>query len=132
MVRIRTPFNLDTFLTKVETGKTMLTFHKKQIIFSQGDKADEVFYVQAGKVKLTVVSTHGKEAVVAILESGAFVGESCLVRQTVRPATATTLEDSQLLRLDQAVMLRLLQEQPAFAEAFMSYALLHSIRVQED
>lgn len=83
MVRIRTPFNLDTFLTKVETGKTMLTFHKKQIIFSQGDTADEVCYVQAGKVKLTVISTHGKEAVVAILESGAFVGESW-VGQTVR------------------------------------------------
>jgi len=110
----------------------MLTIRKKQIIFSQGDTADEVFYVQAGKVKLTVVSTHGKEAVVAILESGAFLGESCLVGQTVRPATSATLEDSQILRIDKAVMLRMLRDQPTFAEAFMSYLLVHSIRVQED
>ncbi|UVT14759.1 MAG: Crp/Fnr family transcriptional regulator [Nitrospira sp.] len=132
MARMHIPFNLGTFLTKIDKGKTMLACRKKQIIFSQGDTADEVFYVQAGKVKLTVVSAHGKEAVVAILESGAFVGESCLVGQTVRPATATTLEDSQILRIDKAVMLRLLRDQPTFAEAFMSYLLVHSIRVQED
>lgn len=132
MARMQIPFNLGTFLTKIDKGKTMLACRKKQIIFSQGDTADEVFYVQAGKVKLTVVSAHGKEAVVAILESGAFVGESCLVGQTVRPATATTLEDSQILRIDKAVMLRLLRDQPTFAEAFMSYLLVHSIRVQED
>jgi CRP/FNR family cyclic AMP-dependent transcriptional regulator len=79
-----------------------------------------------------VISEHGKEAVVAILEQGAFLGESCLVGQTVRTATATALEDSRLLRIDKAVMLRLLKEQPRFSEAFLSYLLLHSIRVQED
>ena len=132
MARMHIPFNLDTFLTKIDKGKTMLTFRKKLIIFAQGDTADEVFYIQAGKVKLTVVSTHGKEAVVAIFESGAFLGESCLVGQTVRPATATTLEDSQILRIDKAVMLCMLRDQPTFAEAFTSYLLVHSIRVQED
>ncbi|MDH4097268.1 MAG: Crp/Fnr family transcriptional regulator [Nitrospira sp.] len=132
MVRIRTPFNLDTFLNKAEKGTAILSSPKKQIIFSQGDTTDAVFYIQAGKVKVTVVSEQGKEAVVAILERGAFLGESCLVGQTVRTATATTLEDSRILRIEKAVMLRMLQEQPRFSEAFMSYLLKHSIRVQED
>lgn len=136
MVRIRTPFNLDAFLNRAgkKSGKGMriATFPKKQILFSQGDTTDAVFYIQAGKVKVTVVSQHGKEAVVAILERGAFLGESCLVGQTVRAASATTLEESRILRIEKVVMLRMLQEQPRFSEAFMSYLLVHSIRIQED
>ncbi|MGZ8375200.1 MAG: Crp/Fnr family transcriptional regulator, partial [Nitrospira sp.] len=80
-------------------GTTVLTSLKNHTIFSQGEAADAVFYIQAGTVKLTVVSPQGKEAVVAILEPGAFVGESCVAGQLVRTATATTLEDSTLLRL---------------------------------
>ncbi|BFU90725.1 MAG: Transcriptional regulator, Crp/Fnr family [Nitrospira sp.] len=132
MARIQTPFNLETFLSKADKDKTILASHKKQTLFSQGDTADAVFYIQAGKVKVTVVSEQGKEAVVAILERSAFVGESCLVGQTVRTATATTLEASRILRIDKAVMLRLLQEYPGFASAFMSYLLMHSVRVQEN
>lgn len=132
MARIPAVFNLEAFLAKVEQGKTMLTSPKKQMLFAQGDTTDAVFYIQAGKVKVTVVSEHGKEAVVAILERGAFVGESCLVGQTIRTATATTIEASCILRIDKSVMLRLLQEEPRFAEAFLSYVLVHSIRVQED
>lgn len=132
MVRIRTPFHLEAYLSKVGKGTTILTSLKKQIIFSQGDATDAVFYIQAGKAKVAVLSEHGKEAVVAILERGAFLGESCLVGQTVRTATATTMEDSRILRIEKATMLRLLQEQPEFASAFMSYLLRHSIRVQED
>src|SRR5689334_9121026 len=90
MVRTQTPFNLDTFLAKASKDQTILTPSRKQILFAQGDPADAVFYIQSGKVKLTVVSEHGKEAVVAILERGAFLGESCLVGQTVRTATAST------------------------------------------
>jgi CRP-like cAMP-binding protein len=132
MVRIRPPFNLDIFLNKGDKGSTVLSLPKKHILFSQGDTTDTVFYIQAGKVKVTVLSEHGKEAVIAILERGAFVGESCLVGQMIRTATAATLEDSRILRIEKAMMLRLLQEHPRFAEAFMSYLLLHSIRVQED
>lgn len=132
MIRIRTPFNLDTFLSKGDIGITSLSSPKKQILFSQGDTTEAVFYIQTGKVKVTVLSEHGKEAVVAILERGAFVGESCLVGQTVRTATATTLEDARILRIEKGVMLRLLQDQPGFSEAFTSYLLKHSIRVQED
>ncbi len=132
MVRIKTPFNLDAFLSKTNKGQKILVSPKRQIIFSQGDTTDAVFYIQAGKVKVTVVSEHGKEAVIAILEQGAFLGESCLVGQKARTATATTMEDSQIIRIEKAVMLHLLQEQPRFSEAFMSYLLTHSIRVQED
>ncbi len=132
MVRIRTPLNLDLFLNKTDKDVTILPSPKNQILFSQGDTTDAVFYIQSGKVKVTVLSEHGKEAVVAILERGAFVGESCLVGQMVRTATATTLEDSRILRIEKAAMLRMLQEQPRFSEAFMSYLLTHSIRVQED
>jgi CRP-like cAMP-binding protein len=132
MVRIRTPFNLDTFLSQSDMSTTILSSPKKQILFSQGDTSDAVFYIQSGKVKVTVISEQGKEAVVAILERGAFLGESCLVGQMVRTATATTLEDAHILRIEKAAMLRMLQEQPGFSEAFMSYLLVHSIRVQED
>ena len=127
-----TAFNPQTFLTKVGRGKTSLKSPKKQVLFSQGDAADAVFYIQGGKVKLTVVSQQGKEAVVAILEQGSFFGESCLAGQTVRTATATTLEDSSIVRVDKDAMIRLLHEEPPFAELFMSYLLAHSIRIQED
>ncbi len=133
MARTQTPpFNLQTFLTKVGSGKTSLTSPKKHTIFAQGEAAEAVFYLQAGKVKLTVVSEQGKEAVVAVLERESFFGESCLVGQTVRPATATALEDSSIVRIDKAVMLRMLHEEPAFAELFTSYLLTHTMRVEAD
>jgi CRP-like cAMP-binding protein len=133
MARKRLPaFNPQTFLSKVGSGKTNLTPHKKQVLYSQGDAADAVFYIQRGRVKLTVVSQQGREAVVAILERGGFLGESCLAGQTVRTATATALEDSSIVRIDKGAMIRLLHEEPTFAELFMSYLLAHSIRIQED
>ena len=133
MARKRTPpFDPQTFLTKVGNGKTSLTSPKKHTIFSQGDAAEAVFYIQAGKVKLTVVSKQGKEAVVAVLERGSFFGESCLAGQTVRSATATVLEDSSLVRIDKDAMIRVLHEEPAFAELFIAYLLAHTLRVEED
>ena len=133
MDRKRTPpFNPQTFLTKVGSGKTSLTSPKKHTIFAQGDAADAVFYIQAGKVKLTVVSEQGKEAVVAVLERESFFGESCLVGQTVRVATATALEDSSIVRIDKDAMLRMLHEEPAFAELFIGYLLAHTMRVEAD
>ena len=133
MARKRLPaFNPQTFLSKVGSGKTNLTPHKKQVLYSQGDAADAVFYIQGGRVKLTVVSQQGREAVVAILEHGSFLGESCLAGQTVRTATATALEDSSIVRIDKGAMIRVLHEEPTFAELFMSYLLTHSIRIQAD
>jgi CRP-like cAMP-binding protein len=133
MARTRTSvFNPQLFLTKVGQGKTSLISPKKHTIFSQGDAAKAVFYIQAGKVKLTVVSKQGKEAVVAILERGAFFGESCLAGQVIRTATATAVEDATIVRIDKDAMIRVLHEEPTFAELFMAYLLEHTIRIQED
>ncbi|MDO9116366.1 MAG: cyclic nucleotide-binding domain-containing protein [Nitrospira sp.] len=113
-------------------GRTLVTYPRKHTIFSQGERAHAVYYIREGKVKLTVVSPQGKEAVVAILDRGAFVGESCLAGQQVQLATATTLEDSSLVRIDKDAMIHLLREESAFAEFFMAYLLTHAMRVQED
>src|SRR6186713_3241051 len=113
------PSNPHTFLREVGRGKTILPSPNKHTIFSQGDAAEAVFYIQTGKVKLTVVSQQGKEAVIAILEPGAFFGESCLAGQAIRTATATAVEDSNLVRINKEAMIRVLHEEPTFAELFM-------------
>ncbi|WNM56946.1 Crp/Fnr family transcriptional regulator [Candidatus Nitrospira allomarina] len=125
-------FNSQVFLKKVGSGKTNLRSSQKQVIFSQGEKAEAVFFIQSGQVKLTVVSKEGKEAVVAILESGAFLGEGCLAGQLVYMATATALEESTLVRVDKQVMIRLLHDEPAFSKMFMAHLLSRNIRIQED
>ncbi len=126
------PFNPQTFLTKGGNGKTSLTAHNKQILFSQGDAAEAVFYIQLGKVKLTVVSQQGKEAVVAMLEPGAFFGEGCLASQLVCMTTATAMEDSTLVRIEKQAMIRALQEDPTFSALFLTYLLARTIRIQAD
>jgi CRP-like cAMP-binding protein len=102
-------FNPQTFLNQVGNGKTTLKSAKKQMLFSQGDTTDAMFYVQADKVELSVVSPHGKEAVIVILEPGSFFGEGGLARQPVHLATATTVEAARIVRIDKPSMLRLLQ-----------------------
>jgi CRP/FNR family transcriptional regulator, cyclic AMP receptor protein len=125
-------FTPQAFLAKIGEGRTVLTSRKKQTIFSQGDVADAVFYIQAGKVKLTVVSQQGKEAVVAMLETGAFFGESCLIGQVIRLSTATALEASSILRITKETMLRILSEEQSFSKFFTTYLLSHSMRIEED
>jgi len=125
-------FDPKIFLAKVGNGTTILNPTKKHVLFSQGDAANAVFYVQAGRVKLTVVSPQGKEAVVGILEPGAFFGEGCLAGQVVCMATAIALEASTIARIDKVAMIRVLNEEPAFAALFVAYLLSHSIRIQED
>ncbi len=127
-----TKFNSKTFLGKVGTGKTSLTLEKRHTIFSQGDEADAVFFIQAGKVKLSIVSQQGKEAVLALLEPGAFFGESCLAGQIVRMATAVAEEASVLVRIEKTAMIQVLHKDPTFSELFMSYLLLHNMRIEED
>jgi len=127
-----TPFNPRLFLKQVGSGKTNLVCSKRQILFSQGDVADAVFYIQTGKVKLSVVSQQGKEAVIALLEKDSFFGEGCLAGQLVCMATATTTEDATLVRIDKTAMIRVLHDEPAFSELFLSYLLSRNIRIQED
>jgi CRP/FNR family cyclic AMP-dependent transcriptional regulator len=127
-----TLFSPKDFLTQVGVGKTLIKFKKNQIVFSQGDASDAIFYVQEGKVKLTVVSQQGKEAVVAILERESFFGEACLAGETVCMGTATALENSGVVRIERQAMIDVLHEQPAFSELFMTYLLSRNIRIQED
>jgi CRP-like cAMP-binding protein len=126
------PFNPRDLLAKVVDGKTLLQLRKKDRVIAQGDAADAVFFIQTGRVKLTVVSQQGKEAVVAILEAGSFFGEACLAGQLVCMATATSLEPSTVVRIDKQTMIDALHSEPTFAEMFLSYLLSRNIRIQED
>jgi CRP-like cAMP-binding protein len=125
-------FNPQKFLRQVGSGKTSLTSKKKQIVFSQGNAADAVFYIQAGKIKLTVVSPQGKEAVVAMLEPGSFFGEGCFAAQLVCMSTATAAEDSTLVRIEKQAMIRTLHDDPTFSALFLTYLLARNLRIQED
>ncbi|MEO8326747.1 MAG: Crp/Fnr family transcriptional regulator [Nitrospirota bacterium] len=128
----RVSFTPKTFLAQVGNGKTNLTSPKKQTFFSQGDTADAVFYILEGRVTLTVVSKRGKEAVVAILETGAFFGEGCLAGELVCMATATAVGKSTIIRIDKQAMISVLHDEPTFLALFMEYLLSRNVRVQED
>jgi CRP/FNR family cyclic AMP-dependent transcriptional regulator len=119
-------------LTTIGEGRTVVGYRKKEMVFSQGDRADAVYFVEKGKVKLTIVSAEGKEAVVGLLGAGEFFGEGCLSTQTTRMATASALTDCVIVRLEKAAMMRLLRDQPEFAALFVSYLLARSIRIEED
>jgi CRP/FNR family cyclic AMP-dependent transcriptional regulator len=125
-------FNPQQFLAQVGKGKTTLTCPKNRILFSQADAADGVFYIQRGQVKLTVISSQGKEAIVAMLEPGAFFGEGCLAGQLVCMGTAVAAETSTLVRIDKQAMIRVLHDEPTFSELFLAYLLSRNIRIQED
>jgi CRP-like cAMP-binding protein len=125
-------FNPQTSLKQIRNGKTTLKIPKKQVLFSQGDTTDAVFYIQAGKVMLSVISPQGKEAVIVILEPGSFFGEGCLAGQLVHLATATTVEDALIVRIDKQAMLRLLQDDRTFSALFLAYTLARNVRIQED
>jgi CRP-like cAMP-binding protein len=126
------PFNVETFLATVDGGRTVSNYRKNQRVFSQGDPADAVFYIQGGKVKVTVVSEQGKEAVVAIQGQGDFFGEGCLSGQPRRLATVATMTESTIMRLDKASIVRVLHDEPKFSEMFMTYLLARNARVEED
>jgi CRP/FNR family transcriptional regulator, cyclic AMP receptor protein len=125
-------FDPKTFLAKVGVGKTILEFRKNQDIFAQGDIADAVFYIQKGRVKLTVVSDQGKEAVVAILEPGQFFGEGCLNGHPLRLATTVAMEQCLITSITKQAMISLLHEEPRFSELFTAYLLTRNSRIEED
>jgi CRP/FNR family transcriptional regulator, cyclic AMP receptor protein len=125
-------FTGETFLAKVGEARSVVPYHRKEVIFSQGDPGDAVFYIQKGKVKLTVFSPHGKEAVIALLGAEDFFGEACLNGQARRMETATAIEDSAIVRLSRESMIRMLRAERKFSEVFMHYLLTRNIRIQED
>jgi CRP/FNR family transcriptional regulator, cyclic AMP receptor protein len=129
---VKNSFDPKVFLAKVGAGKTILEIDKNQNVFTQGEVADAVFYLQKGRLKLTVLSGQGKEAVVGILEPGQFFGEGCLNGHSLRIATTTAMEDCVITSITKEAMIALLHEEPKFSELFMAYLLTRNSRVEED
>jgi CRP/FNR family transcriptional regulator, cyclic AMP receptor protein len=125
-------FDPKDFLAKVGEGKTVVEFRENQTVFSQGEVADTVFYIQQGRVKLTVISEQGKEAVVAILEPGQFFGEGCMNGHPKRMATTTAMENCVITVITKAAMIAALHDEPRFSELFIAYLLNRNSRVEED
>jgi CRP/FNR family cyclic AMP-dependent transcriptional regulator len=126
------PFDPKVFLAKANGGRTISQYEKNKIVYAQGDPADSVFYIHDGKVKITVISQQGKEAVVAILGPDEFCGEGCLTGQPLRVATATALTECKIMKLDKGEIVRVLHDEPAFSEMFIAHLLARTIRVEED
>jgi CRP-like cAMP-binding protein len=125
-------FDAHAFLARVGAGRTQARYGAEATVFSQGDAADSIFYIRKGKIKLSVVSRQGKVAVVAMLGAGNFFGEGCLAGQTRRMANCTTMSACSLARLDKVAAIRVLHEEPVFAQVFLHHLLTRSIRIEED
>jgi len=125
-------FDVELFLNTVGGGRSLTPYRKNQTIFSQGDAADSVFYIQDGQVKVSVISAMGKEAVVALHRKGDFFGEGCLTGQLLRLATVVAMNDCVIMRLDRTAITRVLHDEPKFSEMFLSYILTRNARVEED
>jgi CRP-like cAMP-binding protein len=131
-IKRKASFNSKSFLDKVGEGRSIGAYRSNRIVFSQGDPADAVFFLQNGKAKVTVVSEQGKEAVVAILGTNDFFGEGCLTGQALRIATVRTMMECVIVRLEKATIIRVIHEEPAFAEMFIAHLLGRNIRVEAD
>jgi CRP/FNR family transcriptional regulator, cyclic AMP receptor protein len=125
-------FDPKAFLAKADRGRTISQYRKNQLIFAQGEEADSVFYVIQGKVKVTVVSEHGKEAVVAIQGPDEFCGEGCLAGQRLRIATATAMSECEIMRIEKQAIVRVLHGEPAFSDMFVAHLLTRTSRVEAD
>ncbi len=128
----KSAFDPKAFLATVSRGRTVASYRKGGVIYRQAAAADAVFYVQKGKIKITVRSEQGKEAVIALLGAGDFFGEGCLIGQPLRLATAAAMIESEVMRVGKAEMVRVLHDEPAFGELFMAHLLTRSSRVEED
>jgi CRP/FNR family cyclic AMP-dependent transcriptional regulator len=132
MVPTNGTFDPKSFLAKVGTGKTILILNTNQTVYAQGEVADAVFYLQEGKIKLTVMSDQGKEAVVAIMEPGQFFGEGCLNGHPLRIGTTAAMEDSVVTSITKEAMIAVLHDEPKFSEMFVAYLLSRNSRIEED
>jgi CRP/FNR family transcriptional regulator, cyclic AMP receptor protein len=131
-IKRRPSFDPKSFLAEANGGRHIVEYRKDQIVFSQGESADAVFYIQKGQVKVTVISEQGKEAIVALQGPDEFLGEGCLNGQRKRLATATAMTECAIMRVDRTEMLRVLRDEPAFSEMFISHILARNARVEED
>ena len=130
--KAKRPFDAKTFLAKVGKGKTHVDYRKNHEVFSQGDPAEHLFYLQKGKVKLTVVSKRGKRVVVAVLGAGDFFGEGCMAGQPLRMSTASAVSDCSIVRMEKQSAIRVLHDKHAFSEFFLRYMLSRNIRIEKD
>jgi CRP/FNR family transcriptional regulator, cyclic AMP receptor protein len=128
----KSKFDPEAFLGKADGGVTISKYEKGQVVFVQGDPADSVFYIRKGRVKIAVISEQGKEAVVAFLKAGDFIGEGCLTGRPRRVSTARALEDSIVTRVDKTTMVCMLRDEPNFSGLFMAHILARTVRVEED
>jgi CRP-like cAMP-binding protein len=128
----RSKFDPQIFLSSIDGGRTIAAFPKKQTIFAQGDSSDAVFYIQEGRVKLTVVAKSGKEATIGILNEGDFFGEGCLVGQALRMCSASAMTDCTVMRIDKKSMMDVIHRERAFSDMFVAYLLTRNIRYEED
>ena len=128
----RTKFDSKKFLSTINGGRKIAAFAKKQTIFVQGDSPDAVFYVQKGKISLTVVSKNGKEATIGILNEGAFFGEGCLTGQPLRMSSAAAMTDCSVMRIEKKSMIEVLHREHEFSDLFVAYLLTRNIRYEED
>jgi len=126
------PFDPQAFLAKVGEGTAISKYRKNQIVFSQGEVGDAVFYIQNGKIKLSVVSQRGKEAVVGLLGPGHFFGEGCLNGHPLRVTTATAIDECLITRITKAAMIATMHDEPKFSELFMANLLSRNSRIEED
>ena len=130
--KAKTKFDAKVFLATIAGGLTKSNYRKGEIIFAQGDPSDAVFYIEKGKLKVTVISEQGKEAVIAFLEEEDFVGEACLRGQPLRVATATAMAECVIARVEKPTFLQTLRDEAKFSELFTSYLLTRTVRVEED
>ena len=130
--KAKPPFDPQVFLSKVNGGRAVADYRKDKIVYRQGDPADSVFYIQSGKIKKTVISEQGKEAVVALLGPGDFFGEGCLTGQSLRLATVVAMTNCVIVRISKTDITRVIHEEPAFAELFIAHLLARNSRVEED
>ena len=125
-------FDPAAFLATAALGREICKYSKKEVVFAQGADADAVFYIKKGKIKVSVVSKEGKEAVVALLGRDEFVGEGCLIGQPKRLATASAMTECELMRVSKREIQRVLRDEPAFSQMFVSHILVRNARVEED
>jgi CRP/FNR family transcriptional regulator, cyclic AMP receptor protein len=132
LAKMKREFDPNTFLATIGEGRKIMAVPKRQTIFTQGDGADAVFYIQTGKVRLTVVSKTGKEATIGILTEGDFFGEGALAGQIVRMGSAAAMTDCDLLRVNKKAMMEALHREHAFSDVFVAYLLARNVRYEED
>jgi CRP/FNR family transcriptional regulator, cyclic AMP receptor protein len=125
-------FDVDAFLVTTGPGHSVTGYKGGDTVFSQGDRADDIFYVREGKIKITIISQRGKEAVIAIVPAGEFFGELALNGQRIRPATAVAMEDCKIVRMSRSLMLSTLGSEPEFSKLFIEHLLLRNRRIEED